>query len=124
VVSRVRGAFGVELPLRALFEAPTLGSLAGRVEVALKSGVAGEIPPLTAVPRNEPLPLSFAQERLWFLDQLQPGTALYNLPAAFRVSGRLSVPVLEEAMSGIVRRHEVLRTRFLVIDGAPHSPGR
>ncbi|MES1242784.1 MAG: amino acid adenylation domain-containing protein, partial [Acidobacteriota bacterium] len=117
VVSRARSAFGVELPLRAVFEAPTLAGLAARIEAAMGSGAAA--PPLRPVPREGVLPLSFSQERLWFLDQLQPGSALYNIPAAFRVAGSLSPALLEAVLTEVVRRHEVLSTRFESAEGRP-----
>ena len=118
VVSRVREAFGVELPLRALFEGATVAGLARRVE-ALRSADAPHLPPLVPVERTGPLPLSFAQERLWFLDRLQPGTAFYNVPVPLRLSGALDVPALERALGEVVRRHEALRTTFGEADGEP-----
>ncbi len=134
-LARVRDAFGVELPLRSLFEATTVEALARRVEAAL-AGVAhdgsewhgGQAPPLAPVPRaaGEPLPLSFAQERLWFLDQLEPGNPAYNMPAALRLRGRLDRPALAAGLAGVVRRHEALRTTFAVVAGRPvavvHAP--
>ncbi|HEX4963095.1 MAG TPA: non-ribosomal peptide synthase/polyketide synthase, partial [Thermoanaerobaculia bacterium] len=119
VVARVREAFGVELPLRALFEKPVLAGLAAEIE-SLQSWERGfTIPPLRPVPREGNLPLSFAQERLWFLDQLQPGSSAYNVPAAVRLSGRLDVAALAATLQEIVRRHESLRTSFAVMDGRP-----
>ena len=89
VVSRVRAAFGVELPLRALFEAPTVGRLAARVDAARAQAPAQDSRRLRRPRRaTAPLPLSFAQQRLWFLDQLEPGSAVYNMPAALRLDGR------------------------------------
>ncbi|HWM88912.1 MAG TPA: amino acid adenylation domain-containing protein, partial [Kofleriaceae bacterium] len=108
LVSRVHSTLGVELPVRAVFEAPTLGALAERVEAA--QGVTA--PPLVAVPRDGPLPLSFSQERLWFLAQMDPGSPLYNIPVALRLTGSLNAPALARALAEVVRRHEVLRTRF------------
>ncbi|HWM86935.1 MAG TPA: condensation domain-containing protein, partial [Kofleriaceae bacterium] len=108
LLARVHSTLGVELPVRAVFEAPTLGALAERVEAA--QGVAA--PPLVAGPRDGPLPLSFAQERLWFLAQMDPGSPLYNIPLALRLAGPLDVKSLERALAEVVRRHEVLRTRF------------
>jgi amino acid adenylation domain-containing protein len=109
VVSRVREAFGVELPLRALFEAPTVAALAERV-----AGRAGGavLPPVSRADRSLPLPLSFAQQRLWFLDQLEPGSSAYNVPAALRIRGALHVAALERALGDILARHESLRTTF------------
>jgi amino acid adenylation domain-containing protein len=121
LVSRVREAFRTELPLRAVFEAPTLAELTGRVE-ALRAGAPGDAgaPPLVPVPRDgSPLPLSFAQERLWFIDQLEPGSAAYNLPAALRLKGTLDEAALERALGEIVRRHETLRTVFAEVDVSP-----
>ncbi|HEX8272375.1 MAG TPA: non-ribosomal peptide synthase/polyketide synthase [Longimicrobiaceae bacterium] len=118
VVSRVRETFGVELPLRALFEEPTVEELAARVET-LRRAELPQLPPVVPVERTGPLPLSFAQERLWFLDRLEPGSAVYNIPAAWRLAGPLDVPALEAALGEIVRRHETLRTTFAELDGAP-----
>ncbi|HET7232330.1 MAG TPA: amino acid adenylation domain-containing protein, partial [Longimicrobium sp.] len=118
LLSRVRAAFGPELPLRALFEAPTAAALAERVEAARRSNVP-QAPPLEPVERTGPLPLSFSQERLWFLHRLQPDSAFYNVPAVVRLSGALNVAALERALSEIVRRHEVLRTTFHEHDDEP-----
>src|ERR1041385_114114 len=117
VVSRVREAFKVELPLSELFERATVGELASVVEANLRgSESAGE--PIRVAPRSAALPLSFAQQRLWFLDQLEPGTATYNIPIGIRLSGQLDVEALEQSISEVVRRHETLRTRFVEEDGA------
>ena len=118
VVSRVREVFGVELPLRELFEHPTVAELAERVDALRRAG-APVPPPVVPVPRDQPLPLSFAQERLWFLDRLQPGSAFYNLPAGVRLGGALDVAALERALGEIVRRHEPLRTTFAERGGVP-----
>ena len=85
VMSRVRRSFGVELALRELFEAPTVSGLAGRVEAALRGGERSAAPPLVRRERVGSAALSFAQQRLWFLDQLEPGSGLYNVPVALRV---------------------------------------
>jgi amino acid adenylation domain-containing protein len=115
VASRVREAFGLELPLRLLFESPTIAGLADGL--ALLNAAAA--PPILPVPRRGDLPLSFAQERLWFLDQLDPGSVQYNVPAALRLLGRLDGGALARSFTEIVRRHEVLRTRFAVAGGQP-----
>ncbi|HEX7241008.1 MAG TPA: amino acid adenylation domain-containing protein, partial [Longimicrobiaceae bacterium] len=119
VVSRIRAALGVEVPLRALFEAPTPAGLAARVEPLLRDRPAVQAPPLARVPRGRDFPLSFAQQRLWFIDQLEPGSPAYNLPAALRLRGRLDVPALRGSLEALVRRHESLRTVFAVRDGEP-----
>nr|WP_281404395.1 non-ribosomal peptide synthase/polyketide synthase [Pyxidicoccus fallax] len=119
IVSRIRAVFGVELPLRTLFEAPTLEALARAVETSLRSARALALPPLRPVERTGALPLSFAQQRLWFLDQLVPDSALYNMPAPLRLEGSLDVAALEQSLSELVRRHEVLRTCFPAEAGQP-----
>ncbi|HEX9940289.1 MAG TPA: amino acid adenylation domain-containing protein, partial [Longimicrobium sp.] len=117
VVSRVREGFGVELPLRALFEAPRLSAFAARVDAAVRDD-AGADAPVAARGGND-LPLSFAQERLWFIDRLGPGSAAYTVGMPVRLAGPLDVSALERALGEVVRRHAVLRTRFALVDGAP-----
>jgi acyl carrier protein len=121
LVSRVREAFRTELPLRAVFEAPTLAELARRVEALRAEAVADAgAPPLVPVPRDgSPLPLSFAQQRLWFIDQLEPGSTAYHMPSVLRLRGPLDPRVLERALGEVVRRHEALRTTFGESEGAP-----
>jgi amino acid adenylation domain-containing protein len=118
-ISRVREAFNLELPLQALFEAPVIAQLAPRVEAALQSGSGLVAPPITPVSRDAALPLSFAQQRLWFLDQLEPHSPLYNNPSAFRLKGWLDINALERSLNEIIRRHEALRTSFSMADGQP-----
>jgi amino acid adenylation domain-containing protein len=118
VVSRVRELFGVELPLRALFEGPTVAEMAGRVEEMRRAGVP-TLPPVAPTGRTEPPPLSFAQERLWFLDRLRSGEISYNLPFALRLRGALDVDALERSLGEIVRRHDALRTTFRERGGSP-----
>jgi amino acid adenylation domain-containing protein len=118
VVSRVGEVFGVEATVRVLFEAPTVAALAERVE-ALRQAESIHLPPLVPVPRTGALPLSFAQEGLWFLDRLRPGSAFYTVPVALRLRGALDVPVLERALGEVIRRHEALRTAFPEVNGAP-----
>ncbi|RYZ34547.1 MAG: amino acid adenylation domain-containing protein, partial [Myxococcaceae bacterium] len=113
VVSRIRGTFGIELPLRELFEAPTVAALAERIDQAARAGQPLTAPPLKRrVDSGEALPLSFAQQRLWFLDQMEPGSAFYNVPAVVRVDGPLEAGVLRRSFEELVRRHESLRTTF------------
>ncbi|HEX6041076.1 amino acid adenylation domain-containing protein, partial [Longimicrobium sp.] len=117
-LSRVRDVLGVEVPLRAFFEAPAVAALAPRVEALRRAG-APALPPVRAVARGGPLPLSFAQERLWFLDRMEPGRASYTLSSALRVTGPLDAAALERALGRVVLRHEALRTTFVEVDGAP-----
>ncbi len=119
LVSRVRSAFGVSLPLRALFESPTV---AGLMEAVRRAGRDEEgVPPVVPVPRDQPLPLSAAQERLWFLEQLEPGRGTYVMPASLRLAGGLDAGVLQRALDEVVRRHETLRTTFHTADGQPYQ---
>ncbi|HEX9941188.1 MAG TPA: amino acid adenylation domain-containing protein, partial [Thermoanaerobaculia bacterium] len=118
-LSRLRDLFGVEVLLRALFEEPTAAGMAARVEAALRTEAGAGAPPLEPVPRGGPLPLSYAQERLWFLEQLEPGSAFYNIPAAARLAGPLRVGVLRACLAEMVRRHEALRTTFGDRGGQP-----
>jgi amino acid adenylation domain-containing protein/non-ribosomal peptide synthase protein (TIGR01720 family) len=110
VTARLGSACNVELPLRAVFEARTVAALAAVVESARRSGPPPQAPALEPAVRGSEAPLSFGQERLWFLEQLDPGTGAYNVPAALRVWGPLSLPLLEQAFEEVVRRHEALRT--------------
>ncbi|MFP2903248.1 condensation domain-containing protein, partial [Corallococcus sp. 4LFB] len=119
VVSRIRTAFNVDLPLRALFETPTAAELAVQVDAARDAGVALTIPRLEARSRTGQEPLSFAQQRLWLLDQLQPGGASYNIPLAVRLTGKVDVGALRRTFDELVRRHEALRTTFQVHEGQP-----
>jgi amino acid adenylation domain-containing protein len=119
VMSRVREVFRLELPLRRLFELPTVAELAQSIEQAASEDNAGDIPSIEPVSREGELPLSFAQQRLWFLDQLVPDSAFYNLPLAVRLSGPLNLSALEQSLSEVLKRHEVLRTTFPAIEGEP-----
>ncbi len=117
LVSRIRTVLGAELPVRAVFDYPTPASLAHALD-----GADAARPPLTrAAARPERLPLSFAQQRLWFLEQFHgPGTA-YNLPSAWRLRGRLDADALVAAVGDVIARHESLRTVFAVADGQPYQ---
>ncbi|MCP4659192.1 MAG: amino acid adenylation domain-containing protein, partial [bacterium] len=119
VTSRLRRACRVELPVRVLFERPTVAELAGAL--AATRGTPTELPPLKRTPFGATIPLSFAQERLWFLEQLEPGSLAYSMPSAWRLTGELDVGALEEAFRCIAERHEVLRTTFLSVDGEPRQ---
>ncbi|MFI2352086.1 amino acid adenylation domain-containing protein [Streptomyces sp. NPDC019443] len=118
VVSRIREAFGVEVSLASLFDAPTVRGLASVIDSSARHAA----PPVAAVARDEVLPLSFAQQRLWFLDQLEPGSPEYNMSTRLRLTGDVDLPALGAALDAIVARHEVLRTRLVAdAEGVPHQ---
>ncbi|MGD0207573.1 MAG: amino acid adenylation domain-containing protein [Verrucomicrobiota bacterium] len=119
VVSRIRETFQVEIPLRRLFEVPTVAGLAESIEAARLAGPNLLALPILPVPRNGDPALSFAQQRLWFFDQLEPGLPAYNIPAAVRLKGPLNLAALEQSLNEIVKRHESLRTTFGKVEGRP-----
>ncbi|MBW8359367.1 MAG: non-ribosomal peptide synthetase, partial [Weeksellaceae bacterium] len=112
VISRIRHTYNIDIPLRALFEHPTLATLSQIVDSLTSKNVLSSLPPLGPQIRKGALPLSFAQQRLWFLDQLLPDTALYNIPLALRLRGSLDRGSLERALNSLIERHESLRTIF------------
>jgi len=115
LLARIRDAFGVSLPLRALFDAPTVEGLA---ELVLRQEQEGHrLPPIVPVARGQRLPLSFSQQRLWFLDLLDPGSTAYLLAGAARLVGKLDEANLQSAFDQLVERHEALRTRIESQDG-------
>jgi len=118
LISRIRDTFSVELSLKRLFEIPTVAYLSRQVETIRQEGKF-KIPPIRPIARDEDLSLSFAQERLWFLDKFEGGIATYNMPAALRLSGSLNVVALEQSFNELIRRHEVLRTTFIEKGGMP-----
>jgi amino acid adenylation domain-containing protein len=134
VAARVRSVFDVELPMTVFFQSPTIAGLAHAVAQgrAAQSGARGQLLPEGdddgAASRNKiarreddasAVPLSFAQQRLWFIDQLETGSPLYNIPAAVRLRGPLRIEILERALNEIVRRHESLRTVYADTGGSP-----
>lgn len=114
VVSRMRTAFGIDLSPRAVFDNPTVAALASTLDVGAGADAEPDIP---VVSRDGAVPLSFAQQRLWFLDEFEPGSAEYNVSAGLRLTGVLDTAALRAALDALVDRHEVLRTTFGSIDG-------
>ncbi len=123
LISRIRNVFQTELPLRCVLECKTLAALAEHIGESLDdaSGRAAlsVAPPILPVSRAQDLPLSFAQERLWFLDQLRPHCAAYNIPLALHIEGAVEAGVLQRCLTELLRRHEALRTRFDMVHGRP-----
>ena len=122
LIARLRDSLALEIPVRWVFQSSTLAELAERVaaEFAKEAGAGAHI---AAIRRRDEsgmsLPLSFAQQRLWFLDQLEPGSAVYNIPGSVRLTGPLDLSAVSQSLNEIIKRHEVLRTRFAMLDGQP-----
>jgi acyl-CoA synthetase (AMP-forming)/AMP-acid ligase II/alpha-ketoglutarate-dependent taurine dioxygenase len=121
LISRLRQLFAVEVPLPWLFESPTIAELARRIETAPQAASACQIPPIQPLPRSGEVPLSFAQQRLWFVDQMDPGLSAYNMPMAVRITGPLDVAAVQDSLSRLIQRHETLRTTFPASEGRPRQ---
>src|SRR6185369_2182161 len=125
VISRVREVFGVEVSLRAFFESATVAGLCSQIDLR-RGGQAVQFPAIERISRDQLLPLSFSQERLWFIAQLDPDNTAYHVPRAIRITGELDVDLVRATFNEILRRHEILRTSFPTVDGRPvqviHAP--
>ncbi|MDC2961486.1 amino acid adenylation domain-containing protein, partial [Streptomyces gilvifuscus] len=117
LAARVRAEFGKELPISAIYEERTVARMAAALD--RRGDSAPPLPPVVRVPRDRPLPLSFPQERIWFLEQLSPGNLAYNAQATIRLRGPLDADALRDTLTEIVRRHEIFRTAFTTVDGVP-----
>jgi len=119
IVSQLRDTLKVELPISSLFASPTVAELAQRIEAGDQEKPFLQAPPIQPVSRNQNLPLSWNQQRLWFLAQLEPNSPVYNEPFTIRFPGAIDVDALSKALNEIIKRHESLRARFITIDGQP-----
>ena len=119
VVARMEKTFNVRVPLKTFFESPTIASSSKTLSANVKPTEDLDVLPIVSVPRDGNLPPSFAQQRLWFLDQLEPGSAVYNICRAYRLMRQLDATTMEESLNAVVRRHEILRTTFPALDGQP-----
>ncbi|MFQ4145496.1 condensation domain-containing protein [Chlorogloeopsis sp. ULAP02] len=119
LISRLRDAFSVEIPLSYLFESPTIAGCAQKIQTKIRTGEKLATLPIKPVNKSENLPLSFAQQRLWFLNQLHPNDDTYNIPIAVRLTGSLNITALEQSLNAVVSRHESLRTVFTTVAGQP-----
>ncbi|MGZ4107685.1 MAG: non-ribosomal peptide synthetase, partial [Tumebacillaceae bacterium] len=119
VVSQIRKSFAVELPVRTLFEHATISELAVLIDRELHTNPGAQAPSILPEDRKRDIPLSFAQERLFVLDQMLSNKTVYNMPFAVRMRGALEVSALESALQEIIKRHESLRTTFVLQDGIP-----
>ena len=126
VIARLRDHFQIDIPLRAVFESPTPAALAELIRAATGPGAAPALPPVRAVPRTGPLPLTFVQERIWLIQRLTPETTVYNVPRALRIRGRFDASVVEQIFGDLEERHELLRTTYPDVAGTPmqlvHEP--
>ncbi|WP_131816270.1 non-ribosomal peptide synthetase, partial [Mycolicibacterium porcinum] len=118
LVARIRAELNVDVSIRALFDAPTVAELAEWISAHAQTWAGAA---LTVRERPAVLPLSYAQQRLWFLDQLQGPSPVYNMPTAYRMNGALDIEALEAALTDVVSRHESLRTVFTAVDGLPQQ---
>jgi amino acid adenylation domain-containing protein len=119
VATKIRERFRIQLPVRQLFLAPTVAGLAATIKKAAGTGLETSMPPIGSLPQPARLPLSFAQLRLWTMDELNPGSVAFNLSNAFEIRGRLDSEALARSLDEIVQRHEVLRTNIVAVDGQP-----
>jgi amino acid adenylation domain-containing protein/thioester reductase-like protein len=119
LVSRVRTNLKVELPLRSLFAAPTIAQLSQNIQQLQQQDLELAAPAILRRAENAEIRLSYAQQRLWFLDKLNPNSSSYNIPVGLRLVGTLNVAALEQSLIEIIHRHEALRTNFVVVDGKP-----
>jgi amino acid adenylation domain-containing protein len=119
LISRIRDIFAVELPVRSLFEAPTIASLHQKIDLARNQNTDFSISPIQSAEYSSEVPLSFPQQRLWFLSQIEGANATYNMPAAVRIEGNLNVEALKQSLREVVQRHGTLRTKFQLVNGTP-----
>ncbi|HEX8559003.1 MAG TPA: amino acid adenylation domain-containing protein, partial [Pyrinomonadaceae bacterium] len=119
VLARVRECLEVELPVRSLFEAPTIEQFSQLIQEQISDGKLSDLSEITRAPRDGELPLSFAQQRMWFFEQIAGGTGAFNIALGVRLRGALNVAALEQTFGEIVRRHESLRTIFPAVDDRP-----
>ena len=118
IISRIRRLIQTDLPVRLLFEFPTIEALATEIE-SLQRERTLDVPPLKAYARSGSSRLSFSQERMWFIHQLAPDSAAYNISNSVRFQGELNIEILEQTFNIIIDRHEILRTTFDIVDGEP-----
>ncbi|MDB9527422.1 amino acid adenylation domain-containing protein [Oscillatoria sp. CS-180] len=118
VISQILSTLAVDVPLRHLFESPTIAELSDLMATLQPQAIA-QVAPILPISREQRLGLSFAQERLWLIDQLEGASPAYNISTGIRLAGTLSVVALEQAVTALVQRHEVLRTHFQVVEGVP-----
>ncbi|CAM4092980.1 non-ribosomal peptide synthetase [Pseudoalteromonas ostreae] len=123
LLASLKATWSIELNIKLIFDAQTLQEQASKIDEALEVSDTFAMPPVLRVPDNILAPLSYSQQRLWFIDQMQSGGSEYNMPAAIRLQGRLDVEALERALVRIVDRHEILKTVYLEVDNSERGEG-
>jgi len=118
VVARISEKFSIDVPINLIFEAPTVSKFSEYLDSRKVNAVSPQLV-ITSTARKAKIPLSLAQQRLWFINQLEPNKAAYNLLRGFHITGEVNVSCLEKAIQAIIERHEILRTRFKAIDASP-----
>ncbi|MDJ0843783.1 amino acid adenylation domain-containing protein [Crocosphaera sp.] len=119
IISRIRDSLKIEVSLKLLFECPTIAELSEHIEINKNVNHSLSLPSIVPRETQQALPLSFAQEGLWFLTQLEPNSTAYNMPFIIEIKGSLNINALEKSINEIIKRHEILRTNFISIDGQP-----
>ncbi|MBD2665598.1 amino acid adenylation domain protein [Richelia sinica FACHB-800] len=119
VISQIRKAFKIDLQLRCLFASPTIKELAKEIENTKKADCKIKLPHIGQTSRIGNIPISYAQQRLWYLHQLESNNTAYNICNAVRIIGSLNIPALEHSLNGIIGRHEIIRTNFMLEQGQP-----
>jgi acyl carrier protein len=119
VISRLQETFEIVVPLRYLFESPTIAQLSAVILKELQTGLGLKLPSIVPVNREDDIPLSWAQERLWFVNQLEGESGAYTIDLTMRLRGNLNIKALEKAFQAIIQRHEPLRTQFKLKDNQP-----
>ncbi len=119
LIARIRNAFGVELPLRSVFTMPTIADLTQQIEEIRRTSQGIQLPPIFHTDLMGHVPLSYAQQRLWFLDQWEPESPFYTIPVTLSLTGQLNYAALEQSFNEIVQRHQSLRTTFVMYEGYP-----
>jgi amino acid adenylation domain-containing protein len=119
MIARIRDVLGVEIQFRDVFESPTIAELARRIEQITCTAEERQVLPLRPLKREGPIPLSYAQERLWFLDQFTPGNPFYILSYVWHLEGNLEVAALAQSLKMVIQRHDILRTCFIADEGRP-----
>lgn len=118
VISRIAKTFNIAIPLKLIFELPTISQLSQHIQTNQKNHNSG-LPPIPTRQKKQHIPLSFAQQRLWFLSQLEPNNNAYNMPLALQIQGSLNITTLEKSIAAIIQRHQILHTNFISLDGEP-----